>query len=164
MFPGITFYKATLADIDILVKYRVDFALALSGEQSAEAIKELETSLKNYFTKATADKSCISFIAKCGSEVAGIGSMILREQAPNFKNKSGCWAYIMNMYTLPAHRRKGVCKGILNALVDEGKQLGVEAFELHATREGELVYKSNGFGIHNEPTYRKFIKKQLDRS
>jgi hypothetical protein len=51
----------------------------------------------------------------------------------------------------------GICKGILNALVEEGTRRGITAFELHATPEGELVYKNNGFAIHVEPTYRKFI-------
>lgn len=93
----------------------------------------------------------------CGNDVAGIGSMMIRLAPANFKNKTGKWAYIMNMYTIPAYRRKGVCKGILNELVEKGKKMGIGAFELHATKEGELVYKQNGFVIHSEPTYRKLL-------
>ncbi len=63
----------------------------------------------------------------------------------------------MNMYTLPQFRRRGICAGILNELVKEGKKIGITAFELHATAAGEFVYKKNGFTIHQEPTYRKHI-------
>lgn len=37
------------------------------------------------------------------------------------------------------------------------EETGVTGFELHATKEGEMVYKQNGFVIHDEPTYRMII-------
>lgn len=153
---NITYHKATINDSSILVEYRILFAIELSGEQNQEAIQELSKQMTNYFSKATADNTCISFIAKCDGVVAGIGSVLLRETPANFKNPTGKWGYIMNMYTIPTFRRKGICKSILALLVEEGKKYGITAFELHATSEGEFVYKQNGFEIHNEPTYRKF--------
>lgn len=63
----------------------------------------------------------------------------------------------MNMYTVSELRRKGICKTILNLLVEEGKKIGITAFELHATKEGEMVYIQEGFIYHNEPTLRKFL-------
>lgn len=155
----ITYHRATVEDVHILVENRILFALELSGVQPQETIDRLKQQLTNYFAKATADSSCISFIAKRDGEVAGIGTVHVREMPANFKNPSGKWGYIMNMFTLPVHRRKGICKGILNALVEEGAQYGLGGYELHATHDGELVYKQEGFVIHNEPTYRKFIRK-----
>lgn len=157
---NITYHKATINDTSILVENRILFALELSGGQNQEAIQALSKQMTNYFSKAIADNTCISFIAKCDGIVAGIGSIHLRETPGNFKNPTGKWGYIMNMYTVPNFRRKGICKDILNLLVEEGKKNGITAFELHATIEGELVYKQNGFEIHNEPTYRKFTTQQ----
>jgi hypothetical protein len=156
----ITYQKASVNDISILVENRILFALELSGRQDQEAINALRKQMTDYFSKATANNTCISFIARCNGMTAGIGSVHLREMPGNFKNPSGKWGYIMNMYTLPAFRRKGVCKCILDLLIEEGKKYGITAFELHATKEGELVYKQNEFEIHNEPTYRKFTIKQ----
>ncbi|MBK7668749.1 MAG: GNAT family N-acetyltransferase [Sphingobacteriaceae bacterium] len=156
---NISYHKATNNDISTLVENRILFALELSNGHNPEAIDVLRTQMTAYFSKATADGTCISFIAKCDGIVGGIGSIHLREMPGNFKNPTGKWGYIMNMYTLPAFRRNGICKGILDLLVEEGTKYGVTAFELHATNEGELVYKQNGFVIHNEPTYRKFISK-----
>jgi predicted acetyltransferase len=155
----LTYHKATVNDISILVEHRILFALELSGEQNQEAIQALSEQMANYFSKATADNTCISFIAKCDGKVAGIGSVHLRETPGNFKNPTGKWGYIMNMYTIPTFRRKGICKRILDLLVEEGMKCGITAFELHATNEGEFVYRQNGFEIHNEPTYRKFTTK-----
>lgn len=151
----ITYHKATANDISTLVEHRILFAIELSNNRDEILIQACRKQLTEYFEKATSDNSCISFIAKCEGEVAGIGSVHLREMPGNFKNPSGKWGYIMNMYTVPQHRRKGVCRGILNALVDEASQYGITGFELHATKEGELVYKQEGFTLHAEPTYRK---------
>jgi predicted acetyltransferase len=154
---NITYHKATVDDISILVAHRILFALELSGGQNEEEIIALKKQMTDYFLKATAEHTCISFIAKCDDIVAGIGSVHLREMPGNFKNPSGKWGYIMNMYTIPMYRRKGICREILNLLVEEGRLLNITAFELHATKEGEMVYRQEGFGVHFEPTLRKYI-------
>lgn len=157
----IIYHKATVEDVHILVANRILFAIELSDTRPEEsALHPLRQQLTSYFTKATTDASCISFIAKCDGEVAGIGSVHIREMPANLKNITGKWGYIMNMYTLPAFRRKGICKGILNALVEDASKLGITAFDLHATPEGEMVYKQEGFIKHVEPTYRKFITQE----
>ena len=155
---NITYHKATEEDIKTLVDYRILFALELSGGKNQEIINGLKNQMQAYFVKATKDNSCISFIARCEGIVAGIGSVHLREMPGNFKNPSGKWGYIMNMYTLPAYRRKGICKSILHLLVEEGKRIGITAFELHATKDGEFVYRQNGFDEHKEPTLRMYTK------
>jgi len=113
--------------------------------------------MTDYILEAIPENKCISFIAKCNGEIAGIGAVQIRVQPGNFKNPSGKWGYIMSMYTLPAYRRKGICKGILNALTEEAARHGITAFELHATETGALVYEQTGFKIHPEPTYRKYL-------
>ncbi len=155
---NITYHKATQDDIQALVDHRILFALELAGRQPEEAIQKLRNQMTHYFAKATTENTCISLIAKCNGIVAGIGSVHLRDTPGNFKNPSGKWGYIMNMYTVPEFRRRGVCKNILNLLIEEGKKYGASAFELHATEDGERVYTQEGFLHHNEPTLRKFIR------
>lgn len=153
----ITYHKATPEDAPILAEYRTRFAIELKGERSLEVINDLRKQLTNYFSEATANDTCISFIAKNGNDIAGIGSVHIREMPGNFKNLSGKWGYIMNMYTAPEFRRRGVSTRILQELIAEGKKVGVTAFELHSTKTGEQVYLKNGFEFHTEPTLRKYI-------
>lgn len=154
----ITYHKATLADIQTVIDYRVKFINDFVGEQPLNLIEELNKGFKKYLEDALINDKFIVYIAKQKETIAGIGGMVIREQPGSIKNPSGRWAYFMNMYTVPEFRRKGICSGILNKLVEYGSNMGITAFELHATQEGEFVYKQNGFEIHNEPTYRKFIK------
>jgi RimJ/RimL family protein N-acetyltransferase len=153
----ITFHKATTDDTSMLVETRILFALELAGAQSPEKVEVLRTEMNRYFAQATAANACISYIARCEAEVAGIGSVHFREVPGNFNNPSGKWGYIMNMYTLPAYRKNGICREILRLLMEDGKQLGITSFELHATPHGEPIYQQAGFEMHKEPTYRKYI-------
>jgi len=155
--PVLKISKATTTNVPVLVENRIRFAIELSGPQSENSIDVLREQLTNYFTRAMTGGECISFIAYLDDDVAGIGSMMLRQQPGNFKNLSGRWGYIMNMYTSPKFRRLGVCKSILNELVRAGNEIGISAFELHATPDGAAVYSQNGFEIHDEPTYRRFL-------
>ena len=153
----ITFHKANPEDAHMLAEYRIRFAIELAGGQTSERIEALKKQMIEYFTRATLENSCISFIAKSNNTIAGLGSVHVREVPGNFKNMSGKWGYIMNMYTVPEFRKQGICSEILKLLVNEGKRHGITAFELHATEEGKPVYLKGGFQIHNEPTLRKYF-------
>jgi predicted acetyltransferase len=154
----ITYNRINQNDLQIFIEYRIKFAVEFSGQRSLESINQLKESNENYFEKAINNNSFIAYIAKQGNDIAGIGGMVIREQPASFKNLSGKVGYLMLMYTIPSFRRKGICTGILKALINDAMQMGIIAFELHATKEGEFVYKQNGFELHNEPTYRKYIK------
>ena len=154
---NIQYDLATVDDVDTLVTYRIRFALELAGNQPGEAVSTLRKNMTEYFKKATTDGSCISFIARSDNQVAGIGSIHIRTVPGNFKNLSGKWGYIMNMYTVPEFRKRGICSAILNKLVEAGAGAGITAFELHATEIGKPVYLKNGFKLHAEPTLRKYV-------
>lgn len=150
----ITIRLVTVEDIPTLVRLRIEFFEVLKGPQSHEAKEDLAVHLREYYQSAITKGDCINCLAYCGDEVAGVGSMVLRVQAGHFTNPSGRSGYIMNMYTLPEFRRRGIASRILDELVRVGKDLGIIAFELHATEEGEPVYAQYGFARHHEPTMR----------
>lgn len=154
--PPIEYVLATEKDIDILVHYRMEFGYELNGRHSEDIELTVQQSVRS-FLEAELNKSYFSWYAKVDERVAGLGGMSLRTVPGNFRNPTGKWAYIMCMYTVPEFRRMGISSSILNRLVGTGREMGITAFELHATEAGEPVYKKNGFLIHNEPTYRKFI-------
>ncbi len=153
----ITYHKAEQNDLQTLVDYRTEFLIEFWGEQKPEDVIGLKKNLQAYFTKTLNDASYICYIAKSGKDVAGIGGIVFREQAGNFKNPSGKIGYLMNMYTVPSFRRKGICSSILKRLVEEAEARDVALLELHATKEGEPVYIQHGFKKHPEPTYRKYL-------
>jgi GNAT superfamily N-acetyltransferase len=152
---NIHYFRATLADVPIMVGQRIAFLLGYLGPQTDEDISQLKQSLEQYFTNAMRNNTYICWFAKVGDEIGGIGGLVIREQPGNFQNPSGKVGYLISMYTAPGHRRKGICGNIVRRLVDTAKEMGIHTFELHATKEGEPVYIKQGFKLHEEPTYRK---------
>ncbi len=156
MTGEIIYSRATLDDLQTIVNLRLVFASEFAGQQTAKAIQELKNFNQEYLERSIQNNSFIAYLARQGSEIAGIGGMVLREQPGNFKNPSGKVGYIFNMYTFPQFRRRGICSHILRLLLEQASRMGIVAFELHASEQGEFVYKQNGFEKHSEPTYRKY--------
>jgi ribosomal protein S18 acetylase RimI-like enzyme len=123
-----------------------------------EAQDKLREELYHYFSKHLPDNSYICCFASVEGEIAGIGGMKVIEYPGSFKNLQGTRGYIMNMYTKPRFRKKGICSTILNQLMETANTMGIRSFELHATKEGEPVYIKQGFEKHDEPSYRKWDK------
>jgi ribosomal protein S18 acetylase RimI-like enzyme len=59
--------------------------------------------------------------------------------------ESGRLGYILNLYTVPEARRKGICTRLLNELIKEAKSLGLKYLHLHASEEGRNIYRKAGF-------------------
>ncbi len=148
-------FLATKDDVPMMAEMRIAFILELMGDQPTEDIEMLRGSLIGYFTRTLADGTYIGWYAKAGGLVAGTGGIVMREQPGNFKNPSGRIGYIMNMYTIPTFRKRGICAMLINKLMDSARARGINAFELHATKEGAAQYEKQGFLLHGEPTYRK---------
>ena len=58
---------------------------------------------------------------------------------------SGKKAYIMNMYTNPAYRRRGIAAKTLDMLVKDAKNKGIKFISLEATDMGKPLYEKYGF-------------------
>lgn len=152
----IKYIQATEADIDMLVDQRVIFSDELVGKQDEEKEFEFRKLSVDYF-KEELNRSYLCWYAEIDGKVAAIAGLVIRRNPGNMKNPSGYWGYLMNVYTAPEHRKKGLSLSILDKLVASGREMGITAFELHATKAGEPVYIKNGFQLHNEPTYRKYV-------
>lgn len=152
----ITYHLATIDDVELLTELRAAFVEDLAGKQKEDDVAMISEHLREYFKKAIAEGSYISWYAKLGEEAIGVGGMVLRQQPGSLKNPTGKWGYVMNMYVHPEHRRKGIAAILINKLMDSAREAGYHAFELHATQAGAPLYEMEGFKVHGEPTYRKY--------
>ena len=84
-----------------------------------------------------------------GRCLAGAGGVSFFQVMPTYHNPSGWKAYIMNMYTKPAYRRRGIAYRTLDLLVREAESRGVTAISLEATARGRPLYEAYGFTAMN---------------
>ena len=146
MEPHITYTLATAADTDVMIHYRITLLDAVPGmEHSAEEEQALRESLKVYFPEAMANGSYVCWLAWADGNFAGISGMVVYDRPASYKCPTGRAGYILNMYTHPQYRKRGICSTLLQKLLLHAKDNGISVLALHASEEGEPVYRKHGF-------------------
>lgn len=62
-------------------------------------------------------------------------------------------AIVINVYTDPAWRRRGVAGALMTRLIDDVRAMPVQRLVLHASAEGRPLYETLGFVATNEMRY-----------
>jgi GNAT superfamily N-acetyltransferase len=145
MSPAFNYILATTADIALIIKYRFALLNTISGEQDAAITAALKQSLETYFQKAIADKTYICWMAMDGNELAAISGMAVWPRPASYERPCGLSGYIMGIYTLPQYRKQGICSALVEKLEDTAREMQLDNLELHATDEGEPIYRKHGF-------------------
>ena len=83
-----------------------------------------------------------------GRPVASAG-LVWFAHPPGPLNPIGKEAYILNVYTRPEARRRGLARALMERLVDEAGRAGVRRIWLRASDEGRPLYESMGFRAGN---------------
>lgn len=142
---SLIYKRATLEDIEILTETRIEVLRAankLSGDTDMSAVEKQSYS---YYQKALCNGSHIAYLVFDGNRFVGAGGVSFFQVMPTYHNLSGNKAYIMNMYTNPEYRRKGIAYKTLDMLIKDAKSRGVTAISLEATAMGRPLYEKYGF-------------------
>lgn len=137
--------KATIEDIDILTKTRIEVLRAANQLSDDADMTEVEKQSYEYYSKALRDGSHTAYLVFDGTNFIGAGGVSYYRVMPTYHNPSGNKAYIMNMYTSPKYRRKGIAYKTLDLLVRDAKSRGVNVILLEATEMGRPLYEKYGF-------------------
>jgi len=142
--------KIETADVALFVDYRLKYLTELQGEKAVQHIDIARNGLENYFTIAIKQNRFFAFAAEIDGVVVSFGGIVVKEIPGDFNCHTYFEGDILNMYTIPSARRKGIAQLILNALLKEAAILGISKVALHTSKEGDHLYRKNGFA---EPVY-----------
>ena len=148
---NVTFRKLKPEDIDLLIKYRMLFLKELQNPTDKNDEVLLEDTLINYFRRTLQDNTFIAWVAEYNEEPLSFGGMVVQEIPGHFQFITGRQGYILNMYTLPEYRGKGINTKLLHKLLEEAKATGLTKVYLHATEPGINIYKKAGFEVSSWP-------------
>jgi ribosomal protein S18 acetylase RimI-like enzyme len=141
----ISYRKLGKDEIDLIINNRIAFLYELQGKPSPDRELKLRETLAGYFRKALQDGSFVGWIAEVDNKIAGSGGMVIQQIPGHFNIISGRIGYILNIYTLPEYRNRGIASGIVDRLIEEGEQLGLDKVYLHASQDGIEIYRKKGF-------------------
>ena len=140
-----TYKKATIEDIDELVRTRIIVLRAANKLSDREDMSEVEKQSREYYKRALRTGEHIAYLVYDNEKFIGAGGVSFYQVMPTYHNPSGKKAYIMNMYTTPEYRRQGIACKTLDLLVTEAKEQGVLQIALEATEMGRPLYEKYGF-------------------
>jgi GNAT superfamily N-acetyltransferase len=69
---------------------------------------------------------------------------------PHYLDPHPIRAYLLNFYTAPEARGRGLATQLLQHAVDECKKANVGVITLHASKFGKPIYEKFGFTLNNE--------------
>lgn len=137
--------KANLNDVDKLIEFRVEFLKEVQESPSDREIEIFRKTLKDFFLDKMKSNEFIAWLAESDNEIIATSGLSFLQKPPHFINMTGKFAYIMNMYTKPEWRRKGIGGALLEKLFEEIKKKGIQSVVLHATPGGRPLYEKYGF-------------------
>lgn len=142
---GLTYKKARIEDIDILIETRIKVLRAANKLPDNVNMKEVKKQSYEYYQKALQDDTHIAYLVFDENIIVGTGGVSFFQIMPTYHNQSGKKAYIMNMYTSPEYRRKGIAYKTLDMLIKDTKNKGITSISLEATDMGRPLYEKYGF-------------------
>lgn len=117
------------------------------GDYSAAALDAMETRYAAWLTPKLVSGDYLAWFAATadGEVVAGVG-LWLREWPPLPNDETGKQGYIENVYTMPAHRRRGLARLLMTELLKWVREARVtKNIALHATSVAQPLYASLGW-------------------
>ncbi|HUW48529.1 MAG TPA: GNAT family N-acetyltransferase [Patescibacteria group bacterium] len=143
---GIRYRRATINDVETLVNFRIRFLNELDNHPENEKTQMLRNSLKQYFSESIPSNCFVGWLAECEGKIVGTSGMVVWQMPGRYGGlEEGRLGYILNMYTVPEARRRGVCTRLLDELMKEARKLGLKYLQLHASEDGVGIYKRAGF-------------------
>lgn len=154
---AITYRRAAINDVDILVKLRLEYLIVDRGELSRDETKAVITQLQDYFARQL-NSSFIAYLAEDDSKVISTVYMAVAEKPANLSFITGKTATILNVFTYPEYRGKGIATKLLSMTISEARAMNISYIELSATDSGKPIYEKLGF----IPWHSKYTEMRLE--
>ena len=137
-------------ELEAMAKHRIKYLSELYRVISEDDTEKLKNDLVEYFKQSMKNGTFLAIKAELNREVIAYGAMIIKHIPGDFKQSTYKEAEILNMYTLPSFRRKGIGSRILEELVKIARSRSICKISLHTSKAAEDLYRNFGF---REPEY-----------
>jgi GNAT superfamily N-acetyltransferase len=134
--------RADRGDIGRLAENRLEFVRSI--RKIADPRDFLDRT-RTYLQKHMEDGSLISYLALDQERIVSSCILCLYETLPTASCLSGKSGLLLNMYTIPSYRGRGLADRLLQELIADAKRAGVGKIRLSATADGYPLYKRFGF-------------------
>jgi GNAT superfamily N-acetyltransferase len=142
---------ATRADLPTLLAFRMSMIWEIFGGETdkppwdPDAVREANVR----WLDEHMDRDFVAWIAEVDAQPVGTAAIMWFPHPPGPRKLTGLEAYVLNVYTKPEFRRRGIARALMARVVDEARAKGVGRIWLRASREGRPLYEAIGFDASN---------------
>lgn len=150
MTAPFTIRRATPLDLEIIAAHRRKMFEDM-GHAGSATLKAAEPLYTQWLKERLENGRYLGWLAATpdGVIVAGAGLWLLDWPA-GILGIEPYRGYILNVYTEPTHRKRGLARSLVEAIMDHCRSQGMDVVGLHASEEGRSIYGSLGFKPTNE--------------
>ena len=151
-FPSMSGYvirEASTHDAEVINAFRQAMFLDM-GERPGPELDNVGARYLPWLRERLTNGRFRAWLAEWDGEPVASTGLWFKDVQPSPRNPLTQVAYIINVYTKPEHRGRGVARLLVQAAVDASKAAGFSVVELHASDAGRPLYASMGFVQTNE--------------
>ncbi len=141
--------ELTSEDMGLLLSLRMEVLAHVFSEERQELTdhewEEIRKQNEDYYQKELNRNGHIACALSVSGNLAGCGGVCLYREMPSPDNRSGCCAYLMNIYVREAYRRQGLARKICQFLIRRAHEKGAEKIYLESSQMAVPLYTSLGF-------------------
>lgn len=146
---SIAIREGTTADIAEIARQRRRMCEDMNYTD-AEVLSAMVSATADYLKKAIPEGSFRSWLACDNGRVVAGGAVVISPWPAHAYDLECRRATILNVYTEPEYRRRGIARQIMEIMIAWCKQEGFARVSLHASEHGRHLYESLGFEDSNE--------------
>jgi GNAT superfamily N-acetyltransferase len=144
--------EATLADADALICHRIgmftDMGVSFDAAALADAFRAW---LGDVMTAGTYRAWVVESENGTDNSIVAGGGITILPWPPGPRYMGTRLAFVYNVYTEPAHRRRGLARLIMDAMHAWCAEAGITSMALNASRDGLPLYESLGYAVTPSP-------------
>jgi GNAT superfamily N-acetyltransferase len=145
---------ATPADRPTLVEHRAlmveEIRLAQHRDIDPAHLAAFNDAYDTYLRETLPDGHTWGWVVDAGGVPVASGVMSIIVYPPLYSGVHGPRGLLYGLYTVPAFRRRGLAKRIVQAAIESCRERGLSAVLLHASDAGRPLYESMGFAPTSE--------------
>jgi ribosomal protein S18 acetylase RimI-like enzyme len=150
MPPDIRLREVVLADVPEVLRQRQGMFQDM-GYRDAAALEAMRVASEEYLLRGIREGFFRGWLAEAdGGKVLGGGGVVITAWPAHPRDPQSRRATILNVYTDPEFRRRGIARTLLQTIIAWCQREGFARVTLHASDDGRHLYESLGFEPSNE--------------
>lgn len=135
---------AAPSDVPVLAAFRAAMFAELDAEYAA-LLDAMQAAFAEYAARAIPSGEFVGWVAEADGAVVAVAALVFEQLPPQPHNLEGRVGHILNVFVVPAWRRRGLATRLVQVAIQHCRSLGLKSVVLHASDAGRLVYERLGF-------------------